>query len=247
MGLMEALSGWLKQIVAVVLLAGLVDLLLPNRTMQRYVRLIAGLIILLTIATPIMHGISSDFDSKLAAGVRMFEVDSRDTSNELARIEEEGRRWRQRSNEEAANLAASRLENAIRDDVRLVSGLDEVDVQVTVQQHADKSMEVQQVIVRYGAGNEASHGTDSDRAAASAGAEGRRPPIGISQVEAPQAVQPVIVKEVSRSRLAEPAFADADPDPALTNRITSLIAARYGIAAHRINVLPDETIAGSGR
>ncbi|BBH21116.1 hypothetical protein Back11_24610 [Paenibacillus baekrokdamisoli] len=59
------LSSWLQQIIAVVLLAGLIDLLLPNKAMQRYVRLVAGLIILLTILTPIIRLLHGDFSAKL--------------------------------------------------------------------------------------------------------------------------------------------------------------------------------------
>ena len=59
------LSSWLQQIIAVVLLAGLIDLLLPNKAMQRYVRLVAGLIILLTIMSPIIRLLQGDFNAKL--------------------------------------------------------------------------------------------------------------------------------------------------------------------------------------
>ncbi|MCQ6558158.1 stage III sporulation protein AF [Paenibacillus mendelii] len=61
------LATWLKQIIAVVLLAGLIDLLLPNKTMQRYVRLVAGLIILLTLLSPIIRLLQGDFDTRLNA------------------------------------------------------------------------------------------------------------------------------------------------------------------------------------
>ncbi|UVI32287.1 stage III sporulation protein AF [Paenibacillus spongiae] len=61
------LAAWLKQIIAVVLLAGLIDLLLPNQTMQRYVRLIAGLIILLTLLSPIIRLLQGDYDTQLNA------------------------------------------------------------------------------------------------------------------------------------------------------------------------------------
>ncbi|GGD70131.1 stage III sporulation protein AF [Paenibacillus nasutitermitis] len=63
------LATWLQQIIAVVLLAGLIDLLLPNKSMQRYVRLVAGLIILLTILTPILRMLQGDFSAKLDQNV----------------------------------------------------------------------------------------------------------------------------------------------------------------------------------
>jgi stage III sporulation protein AF len=70
-GLIEGLSDWLRQIIAVVLLASLIDLLLPNRTMQKYVRLVAGLFILMTVATPILHWMKGDFSSKLAESLNI--------------------------------------------------------------------------------------------------------------------------------------------------------------------------------
>ncbi|MBB3109174.1 stage III sporulation protein AF [Paenibacillus phyllosphaerae] len=63
--MLDWLAAWLRQIIAVVLLAGIVDLLLPNKSMQRYVRLVAGLIILLTILSPVMRALQGDFGTKL--------------------------------------------------------------------------------------------------------------------------------------------------------------------------------------
>lgn len=50
---MEWLSLWLKKIILLVLLAAFLDLILPNTNLQRYVKMVMGLIILLTIMSPV--------------------------------------------------------------------------------------------------------------------------------------------------------------------------------------------------
>lgn len=236
MGLMEAMSGWLKQIVAVVLLAALVDLVLPNRTMQRYVRLVAGLIILLTIATPVLQWIRGDFDSKLAAGMQAVELDPRSAPDELARIEEEGRKWRERGNIEAASLTAQRLQEAIREDVERAESREVANVKVELQRDSGGSLDVRRVTVTLAAADPAS-GKSAD------GTQGApQPNAGMRPIEA---VKPVTVADPEPIRADEDRAAETGADPAARDRIAALIAARYGIAGGRIFVA--EEGGGQGR
>ncbi len=48
------LSNWLKNIIIIVLIASFVDVLLPNSNIQKYARMVLGLLIILTIITPIL-------------------------------------------------------------------------------------------------------------------------------------------------------------------------------------------------
>jgi stage III sporulation protein AF len=50
---MFGMSGWLKTVITVILLATFVDLLLPSSTMQRYVRTVMSLFVLLTLLAPV--------------------------------------------------------------------------------------------------------------------------------------------------------------------------------------------------
>jgi len=232
MGLMEALSGWLKQIVAVVLLAALVDLVLPNRTMQRYVRLVAGLIVLLTMATPALQWVRGDFDSKLAAGMHAVEADPQSAPDELARIEEEGRRWRERGSIEAFALAADRLQEAIRLDVEKIAGLPVEQVQVELEPAAGgESAEVRSVAVLLG---DSAAASGRQEAAQEAAQPAPQPSDGMQPVET---VKPVTLTapEPVRPSGGSPA-AQESPDPALLGRIAALIATRYGIPPDRIQV-----------
>lgn len=51
---MEWLTGWLKSIILVILLATFVELLLPNQSMQRYVKTVMSLFLLLTLLQPVL-------------------------------------------------------------------------------------------------------------------------------------------------------------------------------------------------
>lgn len=122
MDLMGGLAGWLRQIIAVLLLASIVDLLLPNRTMQRYVRLVAGLFILLTVATPVLGWMKGDFGSQLAAGLGTVERSPQSAPEQLAMIEAEGEKLRDRQAKQAADLVQTKLAAAIRADVEASEG-----------------------------------------------------------------------------------------------------------------------------
>ena len=66
--MMEWLSQWLERIIILVLLATFLDMLLPNTPLQRYVKLVMGLLILLAIITPIMQMFQNDLTpEKIAA------------------------------------------------------------------------------------------------------------------------------------------------------------------------------------
>lgn len=52
---MDWLGGWLKAIIMVIMLATFVDLLLPSSKMQRYVKTVVSLFVLLTLLSPVMQ------------------------------------------------------------------------------------------------------------------------------------------------------------------------------------------------
>jgi stage III sporulation protein AF len=60
--MMQWISDWLREIVLVILLAAFIDLMLPNSSMQRYVKVVVSLFILLTILSPIITLFKSDLD-----------------------------------------------------------------------------------------------------------------------------------------------------------------------------------------
>lgn len=60
--MIEWLSAWLKQIVILVLIATFLDLLLPNNALDRYVKLVMGLLIILAMLSPILYLLNEEWD-----------------------------------------------------------------------------------------------------------------------------------------------------------------------------------------
>jgi stage III sporulation protein AF len=60
--MMDWLSIWLREIILVILLATFIDLLLPGSSMQRYVKVVVSLFILMTILSPLIMLLKTDFN-----------------------------------------------------------------------------------------------------------------------------------------------------------------------------------------
>jgi len=69
---MQWLTLWLKKIILLVLLAAFLDLILPNTNLQKYVKMVMGLIILLTVLTPLFSVFSISPD-ELALKIDRFQ------------------------------------------------------------------------------------------------------------------------------------------------------------------------------
>ncbi|EAX47920.1 hypothetical protein TcarDRAFT_1609 [Thermosinus carboxydivorans Nor1] len=61
------LSAYIKQIILVVLFATFLELLLPNNSMQRFVRVILGLFIMLAVLNPVLEIINTQWGDRAAA------------------------------------------------------------------------------------------------------------------------------------------------------------------------------------
>jgi len=124
----DTLALWLKKIVLLVLLATVLDLLLPNTELQRYVKLVMGLIILLVILNPILTLVSphitDEWITLQAAGTGPV-MESVDT------IAEKGRALRQDLDRRALEEARTRVEELVRRQVETAFGytVDEVVVE----------------------------------------------------------------------------------------------------------------------
>ncbi|MFF2448647.1 stage III sporulation protein AF [Neobacillus sp. NPDC058068] len=64
---MEFLKEWVTNIILFILLATVIDMLLPNSSMKKYTKMVTGLLLIAIILTPILKLISKDFESAFAA------------------------------------------------------------------------------------------------------------------------------------------------------------------------------------
>lgn len=60
---MQFLTEWIGNIILLILLASVLELLLPNSSLQRYVKMVVGLLLLVMILNPLFSIFSKDVDS----------------------------------------------------------------------------------------------------------------------------------------------------------------------------------------
>ncbi|WP_232242927.1 stage III sporulation protein AF [Paenibacillus sp. GSMTC-2017] len=114
------LSDWLSDIIAVILLAVLVELLLPNKAMQRYARLVIGLLILLTILSPILRLFQADMSARLDAGMEIWNEQAMEKDIKMPSLEEiqsRANEIRDKRNQEAARITKLTLEEAMQKEI----------------------------------------------------------------------------------------------------------------------------------
>ncbi|OAB44149.1 stage III sporulation protein AF [Paenibacillus glacialis] len=78
---MSWLNEWMKEVIMVVLLATFVDLILPSRSMERYVKLVLSLLILLTLLQPIINLFTDSPEQKLSAAFQTQAMNSTNFTN----------------------------------------------------------------------------------------------------------------------------------------------------------------------
>ncbi|WP_108670836.1 stage III sporulation protein AF [Peribacillus acanthi] len=62
---MDFLTNWITNIILFVLLATVIDMLLPSSSFQKYAKMVIGLLLIAIIITPIFQLLSSDFEQIL--------------------------------------------------------------------------------------------------------------------------------------------------------------------------------------
>jgi stage III sporulation protein AF len=59
---MQFLTEWITNIILFVLLATIIEMLIPNSSMQKYVKMVTGLLLIVIILTPLLNLFKKDFD-----------------------------------------------------------------------------------------------------------------------------------------------------------------------------------------
>ncbi|RJX38339.1 stage III sporulation protein AF [Paenibacillus pinisoli] len=225
------LSDWLRDIIAVILLAVLVELLLPNKAMQRYARLVVGLFILLTILSPILRLFQTDMTNRLDAGMELWNERSMSKQVQMPSLEEIQRRAEDiqaMRNEEAARLMAATLEESMEKAISNETGAAVEKVVVTLawknQAKENEAPEIAAVKVTL------------KRKAEQAGAE---PDKGHKPIEI-EAVAPVDIsvgagEKGTNANSPEP-IGFAPPSKREMSAVQSVLARGWGVQAERVDV-----------
>lgn len=120
MEMIQWVSGWLKEIIFVILFATFIDLILPNSTMQRYVKVVISLFILLTILSPIIHLLTSDFDADQVS-MSIEELSAKEASHSqikpLENIMKDSNRMKADYEKQAITIAEDRLAAMVKEQI----------------------------------------------------------------------------------------------------------------------------------
>lgn len=63
---MDYITSWIREIILLILMAVLLELLLPNSTLQRYVRMVVGLLLLLALLKPVLSVFDTNVNDMLS-------------------------------------------------------------------------------------------------------------------------------------------------------------------------------------
>jgi len=227
---MAWLVEWLRQIIAIVLLAGIVELLLPNNAYQRYVRLVLGLFILLALLSPILTLLQGELGPRLEASIRDWQGSANrqmaDGSEALAEVQRQADGLRERQQEQAARLAADKVGAEMAEEIARRSGIPAPEVAVTLAAERDGYWRIEAVRVMLAASPSDPASSDSDKS-------GSEPiqPITIDVWLGESVSTPVgtpLLPEERASREAAPRWQTA---------IRMILQDGWGVAAERVEVL----------
>ncbi|WP_431088120.1 stage III sporulation protein AF [Paenibacillus sp. 8b26] len=137
---MTWLGGWLKELVLIVLLASFIDMILPSRSMERYVKLVLSLLILLTLLSPVVRLLSTSPSELLG---RAFDLQRQaETGKSEPTLEEilaKGSKLKQQQEQSSMQWAGQEVAKEIKGQLEQNTGLAIQSVQVTLTQMKQES------------------------------------------------------------------------------------------------------------
>ncbi|MFD0695000.1 stage III sporulation protein AF [Paenibacillus sp. GCM10027628] len=138
---MDWLGGWLKSVIMVIMLATFVDLMLPSNTMQRYVKTVMSLFVLLTLLSPVMQLFKKDWNvdelissaEKKQNEITMLASGGKSSMKSLDAITKEAQKLGAEGQKQSQQMVQAQLAALMKEDLQKQTDLGVEDVQVLVQ------------------------------------------------------------------------------------------------------------------
>lgn len=204
---MEWLSEWIKQIILLVLIATFIDLLLPNQSFDRYVKLVLGLLIIMAILTPILQLINQDFD---LTKWNLWKTDQTAAAiDSLSTIQAKSKQFQAYQDAQIQEEWEKKVAELLKEQLRQQFSLKHVDVKAKGRVQEGKEPQLLSVRVRA----ETSSNSENEQVKSAI------PPVEDIRVE---------LRETSEPKAKDPAFA---------KRITKYIQQTWKIDAEQIDVI----------
>jgi stage III sporulation protein AF len=129
--MIEWISDWLKQIIILVLIATFIDLLLPNNALDRYVKLVMGLLIIMAILTPIFQLLTQDLDLSALAFANVPAEQKQMAS--LHQIQEQSNQMKETQDRLIQEQTTKQMELNITEQVEQKFGVEVMEAKVALQ------------------------------------------------------------------------------------------------------------------
>lgn len=120
---MTLLSQWLKEIIFIILFAVFIELLLPNRSMERYVKFVISLLILLTLLSPIMKLFTDQTEKKIEVALSGgFDEEDGNVQAETKKILAEGNQLQKKREQEVMAWTGEEIARQMKEQLKNVTG-----------------------------------------------------------------------------------------------------------------------------
>jgi stage III sporulation protein AF len=80
---MDFIKEWVTNIIIFILLATVLDMLMPNSSFQKYTKIVTGLILIAIILSPVMKLFTSDFESAIASMSQFSSLEDENIKNSI--------------------------------------------------------------------------------------------------------------------------------------------------------------------
>jgi stage III sporulation protein AF len=143
----QFLTEWVTNIIIFVLLATVIDMLLPNTNLQKYTKIVTGLLLVAIILTPVLKLISKDFETALQS-IPIFEGTEEKNMENLIELKKKEIQASQRAY--ILETMAVQLKEGTAEELMNQYGLEVANIDITLDETTKQSFpdNLQKVIVQ---------------------------------------------------------------------------------------------------
>lgn len=238
---MQWLNAWLKSIIIIILFAAFVDLLLPSSKMQRYVKTVLSLFILLMLLSPVLELFRGNWNlDRLLAEAERIRTDpvmqrrSGQDERSLQQIQEQAEGLKQIQDQQAIALAEKQLAESIKTSIELETNYEVRSIFVQTGADAKGSRYIMQVSATIG---------DRLQAGTGSGADGK------GKIDPIRPVQPVDIQIRLDDRQDTPAGgtpgkSGSAQETHMKDQVREIIQRHWGVAHDRIDLYIEDGFSG---
>lgn len=126
---MEFIKEWITNIIIFILLATVLDMLLPNSSFQKYTKIVTGLILIAIILSPVMKLFTSDFETAIAS---MGQFDNPEDNNIKNSIEFQKKEIQASQHAYILETMAVQLKSAAQEELMEQQGMEIANIELEV-------------------------------------------------------------------------------------------------------------------